>query len=89
MSLKLKSDEAGFTLVELLVAMAILGIIIPAIGAALISISVACWLSRENGRSVVAAMLLYNVIVAGLLLHAAGRGRPLNWELRGYHPSAA
>ena len=38
MSLKLKSDEAGFTLVELLVAIAILGIIIPAIGAALISI---------------------------------------------------
>jgi prepilin-type N-terminal cleavage/methylation domain-containing protein len=37
-SLKLKSDESGFTLVELLVAMAILGIIIPAIGAALISI---------------------------------------------------
>lgn len=38
MSLKLKNDEAGFTLVELLVAIAILGIIIPAIGAALISI---------------------------------------------------
>ena len=38
MSLKLKSDEAGFTLVELLVAIAILGIIIPAIGGALISI---------------------------------------------------
>lgn len=38
MSLNLKSDEAGFTLVELLVAIAILGIIIPAIGAALVSI---------------------------------------------------
>jgi hypothetical protein len=40
-------------------------------GAALLTISVACWLSRENGRSLVAAMLLYNVFVAGLLAHAA------------------
>ena len=40
-------------------------------GTALLAISVACWLSRENGRTLVAAMLLYNVFVVGLLLHAA------------------
>ena len=40
-------------------------------GTALLAISVACWLSRENGRALVAAMLLYNVFVVGLLLHAA------------------
>jgi len=40
-------------------------------GTALLAISVACWLSRENGRALVAAMLLYNVVVAGLLVHAA------------------
>ena len=40
-------------------------------GTALLAISVACWLSRENGRTLVAAMLLYNVVVAGLLVHAA------------------
>ena len=40
-------------------------------GTALLAISVACWLSRENGRALVAAMLLYNVVVVGLLIHAA------------------
>ena len=40
-------------------------------GTALLAISVACWLSRENGRALVVAMLLYNVVVAGLLVHAA------------------
>jgi hypothetical protein len=40
-------------------------------GAALLTISVACWLSRENGRALVAAMLLYNVIVVGVLVYAA------------------
>ena len=40
-------------------------------GTALLSISLACWLGRENGRALVAAMLLYNVVVVGLLLHAA------------------
>ena len=38
---------------------------------ALLAIGVACWLSRENGRALVAAMLLYNVFVVGLLVHAA------------------
>lgn len=40
-------------------------------GTALLTISVACWLSRENGRPLVAAMLLYNVVVVGLLVYAA------------------
>ena len=40
-------------------------------GAALLAISVACWSSRENGRALVAAMLLYNVVVVGLLVYAA------------------
>lgn len=40
-------------------------------GTALLTISVACWLSRENGRALVAAMLLYNIFVVGLLIHAA------------------
>ena len=40
-------------------------------GAALLTISVACWLSRENGRAVVTAMLFYNVVIVGLLVHAA------------------
>ena len=40
-------------------------------GTALLAISVACWLSRENGRALVAAMLLYNVVVVALLVHAA------------------
>ena len=40
-------------------------------GTALLTIGVACWLSRENGRALVAAMLLYNVVVVGLLVYAA------------------
>jgi hypothetical protein len=40
-------------------------------GTALLTISVACWLSRENGRALVTAMLLYNVVVVGLLVYAA------------------
>src|SRR4051794_17030939 len=40
-------------------------------GTALLAISVACWLSRENGRALVPAMLLYNVVVVGVLVHAA------------------
>jgi hypothetical protein len=40
-------------------------------GTALLTIGVACWLVRENGRALVVAMLLYNVVVVGLLVHAA------------------
>jgi hypothetical protein len=40
-------------------------------GAALLAISIACWLNRENGRALVVAMLLYNVVVGGVLVYAA------------------
>ena len=40
-------------------------------GTALLAISVACWLSRDNGRALVTAMLFYNIVVVGLLVHAA------------------
>jgi hypothetical protein len=40
-------------------------------GAALLALSVACWLSREDGRAVVIAMLFYNVIAAVILAYAA------------------
>jgi hypothetical protein len=40
-------------------------------GTALLAVSVACWLSRENGHALVAAMLLYNVVVVGVLVYAA------------------
>jgi hypothetical protein len=48
-------------------------------GAALIAIGVACWLSRDNARALIVAMLLYNVASAGLLVHAA-----LALALRGF-----
>src|SRR3954451_17124222 len=40
-------------------------------GTALLAISVACWRSRENGRALVPAILLYNIVVVGVLVHAA------------------
>jgi len=44
-------------------------------GAALLALGVACWFARGDGqsratRALPAAMLLYNVIVAALLVHA-------------------
>jgi hypothetical protein len=44
-------------------------------GAALLSLCVVCWIAREDvgsrtARSLVAALLLYNVVVAVLLVHA-------------------
>jgi len=40
-------------------------------GTALVALSVACWLSRQNGGALVAAMLLYNLAVVAVLIHAA------------------
>jgi hypothetical protein len=52
-------------------------------GAALVSLGVACWLSRHGTLSsashgVIVALLIYNVLTAGLLAHAG-----LSLELRG------
>jgi len=43
-------------------------------GVAMISLGLACWLAREEGgtrtgRALIAAMLLYNVAVAAILIH--------------------
>jgi hypothetical protein len=40
-------------------------------GAALLALGVACWLTRNDGRAVVVAMLIYNVVAGAILAHAA------------------
>jgi hypothetical protein len=66
-------------------------------GAALLSLGLACWLVRNDGgirpgRGVIAAMLAYNVVVVGVLVHAslvlglAGIGL---WPAAGLHSTLA
>jgi len=40
-------------------------------GAALFALGVGCWLARDDGHTLVVAMLFYNVIAAAILAHAA------------------
>jgi hypothetical protein len=66
-------------------------------GAALLALSLACWLTRDERpgratRGIIAAMLLYNVAVIGVLAHAnlgLGLSGPGLWPVVGLHTAMA
>jgi hypothetical protein len=66
-------------------------------GSALLALSIACWLSRDDGpslaqRGLVAALLMYNVATVAILGHAGaivGLGGVLLWPAVALHAALA